>query len=302
MTFAVRIHLPFGPDHTGIGEDGNSALTYRVRKSDSSFVAAATSAGVVERVAGSGNYQLTLTADTGWGDWVDVLWYISGVELTGADDTLPTVSMSIDLTVQAELDGLATAVAGIPTGGVGPLTRTVLVVDGNEDPVVGAAVGMSGGRAGVTDAEGEVVFHHTAGTFTIVAAVNGYDGASSGPIALTADGTTELTLEALSIDVPAEPGLATGWCITYDGHGAPDPDVTLTFAMVDPYPDDEDAGAATSWTRRNFTAVSDADALLQTTFKRSGSYRGKRDGDWVAFTVPDAGSFELPKTLSRAGS
>lgn len=204
-------------------------------------------------------------------------------------------------TISADLAALQTAVNAIPTTGIGPLARTVVVVDGNGAAIAGASVGMTGGYVDATDGSGQVIFNHNAGAFTIRAAKAGYVGASAGPANLIATGATTLTMAGLALSIPDDPDYATGHCITRDGQGVALPSETLSFTLVDPYPADDDA-ERDAWSRDTWTVSSDTDGLLQTTFKRSATYRGKWRGDWVEIDVPDEASFELPKILSRLSS
>ena len=180
----------------------------------------------------------------------------------------------------------------------GALTRTIRVVDEDGDPIVGAEVGMTGGFNDQTDEDGEVVFQHTSGTFTMIAAKTNYLGASEGPVALTESDTTILTMESLGILPSADPEQSTGFTTTRDGRGSKQGSVTLTFALTDSGTNRD------SWSRRNFTSTSDAStALLQDSFYRGGEYTVRRgSGPAITFTVPDDPSFELPETLSETGS
>jgi len=197
----------------------------------------------------------------------------------------------------------ASAAGGSPAPGA--FTMTVTVTNSETDlPIEDARITWSQAgvavQSGQTNASGVSELGVNAGTYVRTVTASGY-GSSTATIVVTAGTSASVELTSTVITPSANPALSMGYCTTYNGHGETQEDVTLSFAMKDPNPNDEDGdGAGTSWTRRVFTATSDSDGVVQTTFKRGGSYRAKRaNGAWIDFTVPDADSFALPEILSE---
>ena len=79
---------------------------------------------------------------------------------------------------------------------------------------------------------------------------------------------------------------------TRDGQGNAQPNVTLTFQLIDPQ------RTTDSYDQTSFTATSDSSALLQVPLLQSTQYQARVGGGaWVTFTTGTNSTFALPEVL-----
>jgi hypothetical protein len=180
--------------------------------------------------------------------------------------------------------------------GVGPHVVTITVTSGGS-PVVGAAVSLTGGRYGITDASGVVVFACETGSYTLAVTKAGYTHTPTTQV-ITATTAIPVTMTDLGIIPSTDPEQTTAFTVTRDGQGNVRGGVTITFALMS-------GPGADSYTLKNFPAVSNATTgVLQKAIMKNSHYRAKRgDGPWV--DIPDTGSddtFELPEINDNPGS
>ncbi len=222
-----------------------------------------------------------VTSDHGAGSYVD-----SGAAPTAAE-------------IDTQLSGTHGAGAwGSAGGGTGARTISVTVDDG-VDPLEGAVVRLTKGietAVGRSDAGGEFALNVDDGTWVVAASLAGY---SYGGSTLVVDGDEALTisLTVVVITPAADPDQSTGALQTFDGQGAPQGNVEVSFRLIT-QPD----GEGLSLSSDDFTLTSDEDGLLEAPFARLATYVGSRGataggGRQATFTVPDEASFLLPAIL-----
>lgn len=183
-------------------------------------------------------------------------------------------------------------------GGAGSGARTVtFTVTADGVLIEGVSMRMTLGAetyTATTNASGVATFNVNDGTYAWSAAKPGYNGAS-GSQAVTANHSIAVAITALSSGLPVQPGRSIGYLDCYNGQHALSRGITVEFRLVD-----STGAAGQTHPRIPFKAVSDANGRLESYFKPSSSYEGRRDGgQWVAFTAAAGGTFALPGILGR---
>jgi hypothetical protein len=191
-------------------------------------------------------------------------------------------------------------------GGTGAYTVTVTVTDEDDNPLQNATVRVSDGvtpATGMTDVNGNAVFGLDAATYTVAVTKAGY---SFTPTTRTVTGdesgtlTDDLVMARVVPPEPSAPNQSVGSLTTFDGQGNVLGNVTIYFRIK--------SAATDSFRNAPFAVASGDNGVLNGEFQRNSDYEGKRttsrlelrnDDDWIAFTVPDADSFDLPAVLGN---
>lgn len=193
------------------------------------------------------------------------------------------------------------AALATPIQGSGARTVTVTVTSSSV-AIPGARVRMT---AGVTtfvldsDINGQAVFSLDDNTYTLSISKSGYTYA---PTTQTITGTTAIaaSMTAVVITSPTDPTQSTAYLTTYDGQGAVQGFVEVTFKMT-VIPSNDTGGR--SFADDGFTVQSDVNGLLNVSLARLATYKAKReDGNFHTFTVTDTSTFELPSGLGHPAS
>jgi hypothetical protein len=130
------------------------------------------------------------------------------------------------------------AIEGIEGGGgglTGPYTRTITVTDADTDEPIEAAkvrlyrTGETGTEA--TDEDGIASFTVEAATWSYGVTASGYTGVS-GTVVVSANGNTDVQMEAVSITPPSNPSLSAIVVLCLDAAGQPEPDVDIDIRIV----------------------------------------------------------------------
>jgi hypothetical protein len=156
-------------------------------------------------------------------------------------------------------------IAGIEGGGgglTGPYTRTITVTDADTDePIEGAKVRLyRTGETGTlaTDVNGVASFTVEAATWLYAIAASGYAGVS-GSVVVSANGNTDVQMEAVSITPPSNPSLSAIVVLCLDAAGQPEPDVNIDIRIVTV----PSGSQNTAYKGAKQTATSDADGIAR---------------------------------------
>ncbi len=160
------------------------------------------------------------------------------------------------------------------------------------NPVGGVIFTIQGFGTAVADAGGNATISLPNGTFTVTAMP--IAGTLWPPSSITVAGSGTFTImgTTASIPSPSDPGQTTAYLTTRDGHGNPQPGITLSFQLVDPQ------AATDSFDQTTFVATSDGSASLQVTLLKKTKYQGRvGNGPWVSFTTGVGATYALPEIL-----
>jgi hypothetical protein len=221
----LRITAPGSPTRVnGVADDAMAD------DADGVFVAT-----VAEDLVGTFEYVIYRSGTPIQSGWLKRIADQASVILDDPRDDFTGISTTLGTPAGASIAAdIAAVAANMPTLS-GPYTRTLTIVDSDTDePIELASVRFF--RTGetetqVTDADGEVAFTVEAATWSYAVTASGYSG-TTGTIAVSATGSTEIQLTAASITLPDNPALATLPIRCLDEAGAPEADVTIYARLV----------------------------------------------------------------------
>jgi hypothetical protein len=182
-------------------------------------------------------------------------------------------------------------IAGIEGGGgglTGPYTRTITVTDADtDDPIEGAKVRLyRTGETGTlaTDVDGVASFTVEAATWLYAIAASGYTGVS-GSVVVSANGNTDVQMEAVSITPPSNPDLSAIVVLCLDAAGQPEPDVDVDIRIVTV----PSGSTNTAFKGAKQTATSDANGIARFEVVQGSVCEWKRGRAdvWSRVTIDD---------------
>jgi len=186
-------------------------------------------------------------------------------------------------------------------GGSGSGAYTVTItVTSSGSPVEGAVVRLSKtGEAytATTNASGVASFALDASTWTVGITAGGTLTFTPTTLVVSTDAAQSYSMTANTPSAPASPLLSTGYVDCYGLDGAAEEGVEIEIEMT--------AGPGTAGyalDKGTYTATSAANGrATHSGFVRGAAYRARRGelGKWVAFTVPNAGTFAMPEMLGQ---
>lgn len=211
--------------------------------------------------------------------------------------TVTNVQSAIAADIASIAADVAEVLAAVNATGTGARSVTITINDGST-ALQNARVRVSQGAESYvqsTNASGVVTFNLDDATWTVRVTKPSYTLAAQ-TLVVNGTETVAYSMTAVDISPPEDPELSTGFGYCYDHDGTPEQDVSIEFELRSGTGDD-------GYIRdiKKFTATSDANGLVEATFIRGCSYRGRRGvrGEWAEFTVGDVSVFSLPEILGE---